>query len=37
MVAALRRLGAEGAGLDDLAAVPLLGGGQRVGEIRPAF
>jgi L-asparaginase II len=35
MVAALRRLGVDVSGLDDLATTPLLGGGRRVGEIRP--
>jgi L-asparaginase II len=34
MVAALRRLGADVSGLDDLATTPLLGGGRRVGEVR---
>jgi L-asparaginase II len=34
MVAALRRLGVDVAGLDQLATTPLLGGGRRVGEIR---
>ena len=34
MVAALRRLGVDVSGLEDLATTPLLGGGRRVGEIR---
>ena len=34
MVAALRRLGVDVSGLDDLATGALLGGGRRVGEIR---
>jgi L-asparaginase II len=34
MVAALRRLGVDVSGLDDLATTPLFGGGRRVGEIR---
>jgi L-asparaginase II len=34
MVAALRRLGVDVTGLDELATTPLLGGGRRVGEIR---
>ena len=34
MVAALRRLGVDDAGLDRLATVPVLGHGERVGEIR---
>jgi L-asparaginase II len=37
MVAALRRLGVDVSGLDDLATTPLLGGGRRVGEIRPVI
>jgi L-asparaginase II len=37
MVAALRRLGVDVSGLDDFATAPLLGGGQRVGEIRPVI
>jgi L-asparaginase II len=36
MLAALRRLGVDVSGLDALATTPLLGGGQRVGEIRSA-
>ena len=35
MVAALRRLGVDVSGLEDLATTPVLGGGRRVGEIRP--
>lgn len=37
MVAALARLGVDVSALDELATAPLLGGGRRVGEIRPAF
>jgi L-asparaginase II len=37
MVAALRRLGVDVSGLDDFATTPLLGGGRRVGEIRPVI
>jgi L-asparaginase II len=37
MVAALRRLGVDVSGLDEFATAPLLGGGQRVGEIRPGL
>jgi L-asparaginase II len=37
VVAALRRLGVDVSGLDGLATAPLLGGGRRVGEIRPAI
>jgi len=36
LVAALRALGAQGAVLDELAVVPVLGGGRRVGEVRVA-
>jgi L-asparaginase II len=34
MVAALRRLGVESSALDELADVPVLGHGERVGEVR---
>jgi L-asparaginase II len=34
MVAALRRLGVDVSGLDEFATAPVLGGGERVGEIR---
>lgn len=34
LVAALRRLGVAGPVLDEFAATPVLGGGQRVGEVR---
>ena len=37
MVAALRRLGVDVSGLDAYATAPLLGGGRRVGEIRPVI
>jgi L-asparaginase II len=37
MVAALRALGVDAPVLDDLADVPLLGGGRPVGEVRAAF
>ena len=37
MVAALGRLGVDVSGLDDFATAPLLGGGRRVGEIRPVI
>jgi L-asparaginase II len=37
VVAVLRRLGVDVSGLDDLATTPLLGGGRRVGEIRPVI
>jgi L-asparaginase II len=36
LVAALRALGAEAAVLDELAVLPVLGGGSRVGEVRIA-
>ena len=36
LVAALRALGVDAAALDDLAEVPVLGGGLRVGEVRAA-
>ncbi len=34
LVAALRRLGVDAPGLDELAVLPVLGGGRRVGEVR---
>jgi L-asparaginase II len=37
MVAALRRLGVEASALDELATVPVLGHGERVGEVRAAL
>jgi L-asparaginase II len=37
VAAALRRLGVDEPVLAEIAEVPLLGGGTRVGEIRPAF
>lgn len=37
MAAALRRLGVDAPVLDELASSPLLGGGARIGEIRPVF
>jgi L-asparaginase II len=37
MVAALRRLGVDVSALDEFATAPLLGGGERVGEIRPVI
>jgi hypothetical protein len=37
MVAALRALGVDAPVLDELARVPLLGGGHPVGEVRAAF
>jgi hypothetical protein len=35
IVPALRRLGVVAAGLDELARVPVLGGGRPVGCVRP--
>jgi hypothetical protein len=37
MVAALRALGVDVPVFDELARVPLLGGGRPVGEVRAAF
>jgi L-asparaginase II len=37
MVAALRRFGVDVSALDEFATAPLLGGGERVGEIRPVI
>jgi hypothetical protein len=37
MVAALRALGVDAPVLDELADVPLLGGGRPVGRVRAAF
>jgi L-asparaginase II len=37
LVAALRRLGVDVSAVEHLADVPVLGHGQRVGELRPAF
>ncbi|MEV6600637.1 asparaginase [Actinoplanes sp. NPDC051346] len=37
LVSALRRLGVDAPVLDELATVPLLGGGVRVGEVRAAW
>jgi len=37
MVAALRHLGVDVSALDEFATAPLLGGGERVGEIRPVI
>ncbi len=37
LLSALRRLGVEVTGLDDLAREPVLGGGEPVGEVRPVF
>ena len=37
MVAALRHLGVDVYALDEFATAPLLGGGERVGEIRPVI
>ena len=37
MVAALRRLGLDAPVLDELATTPILGGGERVGEVRAAW
>jgi hypothetical protein len=37
LVRALRLLGVEGPVLDRVADAPLLGGGERVGEIRAVF
>ncbi|EWM16876.1 hypothetical protein KUTG_07180, partial [Kutzneria sp. 744] len=37
LVAALRRLGVDVRAVEAVADVPVLGHGQRVGEVRPAF